>query len=285
MKKRIITAIIAVIGVFPFFYWSEPVEPTNPLNYLFPLLFSVVAFVSVWEMLYCLKLDKKYAISVPLYLLALAFPMLARVMRGHMQEYTQIAIFAALALLLYLFAFIVFQFGKIEISKVALLYMTSVYIIAADSAAIILRDMEGNGRYIFLIPFLLSWSTDIFAYFTGRLFGKHKLIEAVSPKKTVEGAIGGLVCCAGVAVLYGFVLNRLFGVEPNYLVLALCGLGIGVVSQIGDLMMSAIKREYGVKDYGWILPGHGGALDRFDSSMAVSVLVLIVATYFPLFAV
>ena len=285
MKKRIITAIIAVIGVFPFFYWSEPVEPTNPLNYLFPLLFSAVAFVSMWEMLYCLKLDKKYAISVPLYLLALTFPMLARVMRGRMQEYVLISVFAALALLLYLFAFIVFQFGKIQLSKVALLYMTSVYIIAADSAAIILRDMEGNGRYIFLIPFLLSWSTDIFAYFTGRLFGKHKLIESVSPKKTVEGAIGGLVCCAGVAVLYGFVLNRLFGVAPNYLVLALCGLGIGIVSQIGDLIMSAIKREYGVKDYGWILPGHGGVLDRFDSSMAVSVLVLIVATYFPLFVV
>jgi len=95
--------------------------------------------------------------------------------------------------------------------------------------------------------------------------------------------VGGFVCCALTTLLYGFVVARCFHVTPNYLVLGISGLVIGVVSQIGDLMMSAIKRQQGIKDFGWMLPGHGGMLDRFDSSMAVTVLVLIVSTYFPFF--
>ncbi|MBR7181275.1 MAG: phosphatidate cytidylyltransferase [Clostridia bacterium] len=132
-------------------------------------------------------------------------------------------------------------------------------------------------------PFVGSWVTDIFAYFTGRLFGKHKLLPEVSPKKTVEGAIGGAVFCALGVMLYGLVANLAFDLQPNYLLLAIVGLMISVVSQIGDLVLSAVKREFGVKDFGWMLPGHGGLLDRFDSSMAVTVLLMIVTTYFDLF--
>ena len=161
--------------------------------------------------------------------------------------------------------------------------MTSVYIIGANAGVIVLRDVPEYGRYLYLIPFLFSWVTDSFAYFTGRLFGKHKLIPQVSPKKTVEGAVGGFVCCALTTLLYGLIVERCFHVAPNYLVLGISGLVIGAVSQIGDLMMSALKRQQGIKDFGWMLPGHGGLLDRFDSSMAVSVLVLIVSTYFPFF--
>ncbi len=285
MKKRIITAIIAVAGIFPFFWFSEALEPTNPLTYLFPLLFAAVSLVSVWEMLYCLKLNKVYFISVPLYFVALSFPILARVMHRDMQGYLRIAFFAALVMVLYYFACIVFHFGKVDVAKVALLYMSCFYIIAANSGVIILRDIEGVGRFVYLLPFLCSWMTDTCAYFTGRLFGKHKLIEAVSPKKTIEGAIGGFVFCAATTMLYGYLVGKFFGVTPNYLALGIGGSIIGVVSQIGDLVMSAIKREYGVKDFGWILPGHGGVLDRFDSSMAVTVIVMIISQYFAFFTV
>jgi len=149
---------------------------------------------------------------------------------------------------------------------------------------ILLRNVPKNGKFLYLIPFVFGWVTDTFAYFTGRLFGKHKLIPAVSPKKTVEGAIGGAVCCALVTILYGLLANVWFGAAPNYVVLAVSGLIIAVVSQIGDFAMSAIKRQYGIKDYGGILPGHGGLLDRFDSCMAVTIVLTLINTYFPLFA-
>jgi phosphatidate cytidylyltransferase len=86
------------------------------------------------------------------------------------------------------------------------------------------------------------------------------------------------------AIVYGIIVGNVFDVTPNYWVLGFGGALIGVVSQIGDLIMSAIKREEGVKDYGKMLPGHGGILDRFDSSIAVTVVVLILNTYFPIFA-
>ena len=284
MRTRIITAVVAICGIAPFFWFSDIREPSNPLTYMFPLLICGIAFVSVWEMLHCLNLDKNYVISVPLYLAALFFPMLARVMHANMREYVRIAMIAALVMAIYLFASIVFQFGKIDMGKIGLVLMTSFYIIGANSAVVILRNIDNVGRFLVLIPFVFSWTTDTFAYFCGRAFGKHKLIEAVSPKKTVEGAIGGFVFCALTAVLYGLIVGKCFDVTPNYLVLGLGGMVIGVVSQIGDLVMSAIKREQGVKDYGWMLPGHGGLLDRFDSSMAVTVLVLLINTYFPIFS-
>lgn len=284
MRTRIITAVVAILGITPFFWFSDIREPSNPLTYLFPLLISGIAFVSVWEMLHCLHLDKNYPVSLPLYLAALAFPMLARVMHSNMREYVRVAVITALALAIYLFAVIVFQFGKVDMGRISLVFMTSFYIIGANSAVVVLRNIDNFGRFLVLIPFVFSWVTDSFAYFCGRAFGKHKLIEAVSPKKTVEGAIGGFVFCAITAVLYGVIVAKAFGVTPNYLVLGIGGMVIGVVSQIGDLVMSAIKREQGVKDYGWMLPGHGGLLDRFDSSMAVTVLVLLINTYFPIFS-
>ena len=96
MKTRIITALVAILGITPFFWLSEALEPTNPLTYLFPLLIAAIAFVSVWEMLHCLHLDKNYVISVPLLLAALIFPMLARVMHGNMRGYVRIAMITAL---------------------------------------------------------------------------------------------------------------------------------------------------------------------------------------------
>ena len=91
--------------------------------------------------------------------------------------------------------------------------------------------------------------------------------------------------CALATWLYGFIVSKCFEVSPNYLALILTGLAVSVVSMIGDLVMSAIKREYGIKDYGKLLPGHGGILDRFDSSIAVTVLLVVVTSFVPLFEV
>ncbi len=294
MRTRIITALVAIAGIFPFFWFSAPVGLNSPLHYLFPLLIAAIAFVSVYELLHCVGLDKNYVLAVPLYLAAFAFPLLSRVMYQSRAAFIRAGVLAILCFGVYFFTVLVFSYGKEETQeaeqrktgRIALVYMTSVYIIGAYCAVVMLRDgnPETAGKFVYLIPFLFGWVTDTFAYFTGRLFGKHKLIPAVSPKKTVEGAIGGAVCCALVALLYGFLTNLWFGASPNYLVLAASGLLIAVVSQIGDLAMSAIKRQYGIKDYGKLLPGHGGLLDRFDSCMAVTVVLALIHAYFPLFS-
>ncbi|MBQ9131925.1 MAG: hypothetical protein IJX62_05600, partial [Clostridia bacterium] len=141
MKTRIITAVVAILGIFPFFWFSAPVEPTNILNYAFPLLISLISLVSVWELLHSLQMDKKYLVSTPFYLVAFLFPMLARVMRNDLQSYVRIAVFTILAVAIYLFAVIVFQLGRLDMGKISLVFMTSVYIIGANAGVIVLRDV------------------------------------------------------------------------------------------------------------------------------------------------
>lgn len=121
--------------------------------------------------------------------------------------------------------------------------------------------------YIWYI-FILAWGTDTCAYFAGYFFGKNKLWEEISPKKTIEGAIGGVVGATLLAVLFAFWLNRAF--VPYAIPLGIVG---SVLSQIGDLMASKIKRYVNIKDYGHIMPGHGGVLDRFDSIILTAPLV------------
>ena len=99
----------------------------------------------------------------------------------------------------------------------------------------------------------------------------NKLIEDVSPKKTIEGSIGGIVFCSVSFVVFGIIIQLITGRSANVLFLALSGIIVSVISQVGDLIMSVIKRHYNVKDYGKIFPGHGGMLDRFDSVLAVSL--------------
>ena len=128
--------------------------------------------------------------------------------------------------------------------------------------------------------FIGAWVSDIFAYFTGRFFGKHKLIPEISPKKTVEGAVGAIVCTMLFMVLYGWIVSLCTELSVNYLVLLIAGPVLSVVGQIGDLIASLVKRERGVKDYGTLLPGHGGIMDRFDSILTVSGAAMIIVLLF-----
>ena len=126
-------------------------------------------------------------------------------------------------------------------------------------------NSEPYGMSLLILAFFITWSTDTFAYFVGMAFGKRKLCPTVSPDKTVEGGLGGLFGGILVGILYGLILNHTqkFGISMYHF--ALMGFIGGVLSQLGDLSASSIKRFCGVKDFGKILPGHGGLLDRFDS--------------------
>ena len=123
-----------------------------------------------------------------------------------------------------------------------------------------IRNME-KGNLLVWLPFIVSWLTDTFAYFSGRFFGKTKLCEKISPKKTVEGAIGGVIGAVAGCVVFGIVADTAL---PMFFLVPF-GMSGSVLSQMGDLFASCIKREYGIKDFGNIMPGHGGVLDRFDS--------------------
>lgn len=126
------------------------------------------------------------------------------------------------------------------------------------------------GQFIVLLPLLAAWGADTCALFAGMLFGKHKLAPVVSPKKTVEGAVGGVIGGAVLVLLAVLVMNALMGLDmPVWAALVLGGAG-AVLGEIGDLSFSIIKRQTGIKDYGHIFPGHGGVLDRFDSVLFVA---------------
>ena len=129
---------------------------------------------------------------------------------------------------------------------------------------------SGVSRGYLLLPFLLSFGCDTFAYFTGLALGRHKLAPRVSPHKTVEGAVGGLAGNVLCALGFAWAMNRWFGGSIHYGSMALLALFCGVVAQIGDLSFSLIKREFGIKDYGKIFLAHGGVLDRFDSVLFVA---------------
>ena len=123
----------------------------------------------------------------------------------------------------------------------------------------------GTTTALVFAPLLLTWTSDTFAYFVGRKWGRNKLIPKVSPGKTVQGAVGAVVGSVMVGAAYAVVLQSFDTYRPSVLEAAFFGLLVSVVAQVGDLAESLLKRDSGVKDSGTLLPGHGGALDRFDS--------------------
>lgn len=275
MKQRIITAVIAFFVLLPVLIFSD--------TFIFPLGLAVCAVLSVWEMFACVGLKNAWLFTAPMYVLGAAFPFLIRYLPDR-DLIAPIAICAAVVWTLYAFTVLIFSHGKYPLDAVFVASFSLFYIFIGFNAILFIHDCEPGGKYLYYICFLGAWITDIFAYFCGRAFGKHKLIPDVSPKKTVEGSVGGTVFCILVMVIFGFVVEKLVSeISANLLIFAVAGVLIAVVSQIGDLSMSVIKRKYGVKDYGFIFPGHGGVLDRFDSVIAVSALLMVFSLFFNFF--
>lgn len=137
-----------------------------------------------------------------------------------------------------------------------------------------IRNME-NGAYYVWLPFISAWLTDSFAYFGGYFFGKNKLCPDISPKKTVEGAVFGVVGAVVGYVVYSYMLKGIWNIDVSTLWFVIISVFTSVISQMGDLFASLMKRENGIKDFGNLMPGHGGALDRFDSILLTSPFIFI----------
>ena len=171
--------------------------------------------------------------------------------------------------------------GQLPFNQVAITFVAGILIPFLLSALVRIRIME-NGVFFIAAPFVMAFLPDTGAYLIGCAFGKHKLCPNISPKKTVEGLFGGFLGGIVGMVAYGLVLQYFFGFTVNYLFAVIYGvLGAGFAT-FGDLMFSVIKRQTGIKDYGKLLPGHGGILDRFDSVTIVAPLAEVLLLILPL---
>ena len=269
MLKRILTGVVA------FCFLLVPVLLLANTVAL-PIGVAVFAMIATYEILHCVGLHKNLWLSAPMYLMSAAIPFGLRYMASDAAALLPAVI--CLPLLVSLAA-AVFSHGKADIRDVSSAFVLWLYTIIGFTSLIMIHDLVEGGRYFYLLAFIGAWVTDTFAYFTGVLFGKHKLIPEVSPKKTIEGSIGGTLFCVLSFVVFGIIVDAFFNMEANLIFLAVSGVLVSVVAQMGDLIMSLIKREYGIKDYGKLFPGHGGVLDRFDSILSVSLMLAIICIF------
>lgn len=249
-------------------------------TYVFPVVAGICAFISVFEILRCVGVQKNYSLAIPLYILALALPVFSKDL-PFVNNPSATYLMLIIIMMFYLLSVVVFAHGTLDIRDASLAFLISFYIIGGFTSLILLRyTNESFGKYIYLLVFIAAWVTDSFAYFTGIFLGRHKLIPEISPKKTVEGSIGGVIFCILGFLLYGYIMETFVvtNAHVNYVVLAIGGFLASICAQIGDLCMSALKRKYDVKDFGKILPGHGGLLDRFDSMVPVALVLVIVTS-------
>lgn len=186
--------------------------------------------------------------------------------------------FAVYVILAVLLSLIVLKHKKYNVGDIAVTVFGIAYVVFLFSFIIETRNMENGAYYIWLI-FISAWATDTFAFFIGVTIGKRKLIPAVSPNKTKEGAVGGIIGCVIAITLYGIYLNSVLPKAPVYHFIII-GLLCGIITQMGDLAASAVKRFAGIKDYGNIMPGHGGVLDRVDSILLVAPVIYYYINFF-----
>lgn len=253
MKQRIITGIVAGAGFLGMIYLG---------GIPFALLIVLLALIGMRELL---KMKRIPIFSLRsgigfLFVLLLVLP--AAWLEAGFGEIDRLEIF--LLLIVAMLALTVLTKNKFTFDEAGFTILASVYVGFGFYYFIFARFLDNGMELIFFI-LLLVWSTDSGAYFAGRSLGKHKLWPEISPKKTIEGSIGGIV----LAFIVGLIYNTYIPVFENIITTVLCILVVSVAGQLGDLVESAFKRHYEVKDSGHVLPGHGGILDRFDSLIFV----------------
>lgn len=177
------------------------------------------------------------------------------------------ALLIALIVILYVY---VFTYPRYQYQQVMTAFFGIIYVAVMLSFIYLTRMLPGGKLHVWLI-FLCSWGCDTCAYCVGRLWGKHKMAPVLSPKKSIEGGVGGIAGAIILGVLYALLTD---GPVGEYAVI--CGVG-AMISMVGDLAASAIKRNTGIKDYGTLIPGHGGILDRFDSVIFTAPVIYYLA--------
>lgn len=265
MKQRIITGLICAILFIGCLFLMNTI--------FFPLVLSLMAAIAVYEVEKAVSL-KNIPIIVLSIALAVAIPVLV-----HLNISLPVSAIGGIYVVL-IFIFMLLQFEKTKFEEAVTAIFASVAIPYSFSLFIVFRDInlrfssytKIDGIFLILFACFCAWLTDIFAYFVGSKFGKHKLCPKISPKKSVEGAIGGVVGAVALNVVLLFVFKRFFFENEtglNYISVIIMSVCLSVISMFGDLAASTIKRNFGIKDFGKLLPGHGGIMDRCDSLLFV----------------
>lgn len=245
----------------------------------FALLVGAICALAAFEFIRCTvpKADKRIYASV---VLAAVAPMSCLLPWGDALELA--ALYLLTVLMLWELIRSLTKEKPLPLSEIALVIMGAGVMPFLLSSLVRIGSGRENYRIYILLPFVISFINDSAAYFVGRGMGKKKLIPKVSPNKTVAGAVGGAVFSVAFTLLYGFILSKTgLCAAVNYLALAVYGLLGSAAGQLGDLSFSAVKRVCKIKDFGNLIPGHGGALDRFDSMFFVAPIVELCLLIFP----
>lgn len=275
MKTRIISAIVALC------YFALVLALVNVAPIVLVLSVCALSALAIWEILKETKLVNNKIIIFGCCLYAFIFPLI----QGN---YIKINInLFKLVFVLFLIIVSLAMHSKTTPKELAVSFSFTLMLSFAFSCLMLLviNYKSRYGLLYLLLACCFAWGSDTGAYFTGVFFGKHKLAPVISPKKTIEGAIGGVVFCTALTVLIGYIYNSNNVLQINIYKLIIIAPVFSVIGIIGDLFASYIKRSCNIKDYGKIMPGHGGVLDRFDSLLLISPAFLIVENIFPLFKI
>lgn len=242
---------------------------------LYGVVFAI-ALVGLFELYRVAGMEKTPLAAVG-YIGAAAYYVIVRFVNGsHFAAFAVIFLIAVMAVY-------VFTFPKYSIDKVLMTYFGVMYVPVMMSYMYLVRSYNDDGVFTFWLIFVSSWACDTCAYLVGVICGKHKMAPILSPKKTIEGAIGGVVGAAIIGAVYGLCIGgRLSYIDSSMAPVLFAAIGAvgGLISMIGDLCASAIKRNYDIKDYGRLIPGHGGIMDRFDSVIITAPLIYYLIVYF-----
>ncbi len=187
--------------------------------------------------------------------------------------------FLILVMMVYVFAFPTYQSNQVMMTYFGVYYV-AVMLSYVYQTRMLHQETTTQGMYLVWLVFISSWGCDTCAYCVGMLLGKHKMAPKLSPKKSIEGGIGGVVGAALLGALYALIINLIVGTSDISIAsyALICGIG-GMISQVGDLSASAIKRNHEIKDYGKLIPGHGGILDRFDSVIFTAPVIYYLSVF------
>lgn len=251
MKTRIITAIIAILLFVPIVLYGK-----------WPLLILVYAMATV-GLFELLNMKKNVKSFLPKLISYFALWILLAQQMSMLESFIPFEPLPVVIIFVMLLLFLtVASKNIISIEHVGFYLIATMYIVIGFA---FFMEARNHGLEFVLFILFVIWATDSGAYFVGKSLGKHKLWPSISPNKTIEGAIGGTL----IALFVGVAFHMIHPFEYSILMIALISIGIAIIGQMGDLVASAFKRHFDVKDSGNILPGHGGILDRFDSLLFV----------------